>query len=84
MSKSYEYCNWEFRDCLTPKEKWVLKRDCDEDETTITRGSVNKWNAYKQSLEPILVGSEPRGVCPTCRKYINGVNPYDDGETWRR
>lgn len=22
-------------------------------------------------------------ICPNCGKYVNGVNPHDDGETWR-
>jgi len=51
MSRDIEYCNWEFRDCLTPNEKWVLKRDCDSEETTITRNDSTKWGRYKMSLE---------------------------------
>lgn len=23
-------------------------------------------------------------ICPNCGKFVNGVNPYDDGETWIR
>ncbi len=79
-----EWCNWEFRDCLTPKEKWVLKRDCDEEETTITRGSGVKWRRYEMSLQPTYVGSQPPSTCHTCGKYLNAVNTSDDGETWRR
>ena len=83
MSKQTEYCNWEFRECITPKQKWVLKRDCDDKETTITRESGVKWATYKASLQPSPVGSEPKGICHTCGKCVNGVNPSDDGETWR-
>lgn len=79
-----KYCNWEFLECLRPHQKWVLKRDCDEKETTITRGSGIKWARYAMSLEPTFVGTEPKGICPTCRKFVNGVNPYDNGETWRK
>lgn len=23
-------------------------------------------------------------MCPNCGKFVNGVNPYDDGETWMK
>lgn len=79
-----EYCNWEFRECLTPKNRWLLKRDCQNELETISRGSGKKWKAYELSLQPRYQGHPPLGICPDCRKYVNGVNPYDDGETWRR
>lgn len=40
---------------------------------------------HKASLQPHLQGTQPAGAnCPNCGKQVNGVNPYDDGETWRR
>lgn len=23
-------------------------------------------------------------MCPNCGRFVNGVNPYDDGETWMK
>lgn len=39
---------------------------------------------YRASLLPYPVGGVPdvASKCPNCHKYINYVNPYDDGETW--
>lgn len=77
------------RDC---DEKPLVKQegygpyDYDESATMILgRGSV-AWEAYKASLEPRLTGEppDPRSKCPNCGKYVNAVNPYDDGETWRK
>lgn len=84
MSAKIEYCNWEFRECSTPKQKWELKRDCEGETITITRGSGKNWRAYELSLQSRYQGQPPLGECPKCGKYVNGVNPYDDGETWRR
>lgn len=86
MSKDKEYCNWEFIECLTPKNKWSLKRDCKTEMETISRGSGKNWKAYESSLEPRPLGHPPSvgAKCPSCGKYVNGVNPYDDGETWRK
>lgn len=61
--------------------------DFDEKITlTISRDGGKNWLAYKASLEPHGTGEppSPRSKCPNCGKYINGVNPYDDGETWRK
>lgn len=78
-----EWCNWTFVECLTLKEKWLVPRDCSE-PITLTRGSSKNWKAYALSLEPRYQGHPPLGGCPNCGKYVNGVNPYDDGETWRK
>lgn len=85
-----EYCNWTFWECLTPSIKWAVGRDCQggrEEDTRITlvRGDSRNWKAYSASLEPRYQGQRPleSSKCPNCNKYVNGVNPYDDGETWR-
>lgn len=80
-----EWCNWSFDECLTPKTRWLVKRDCDG-EISLSRGSGNNWKAYESSLESRPVGHPPSvgSKCPNCGKFINGVNPYDDGQTWRR
>lgn len=84
MSKDVQYCNWSFDECLTPSSKWLVRRDCG-DEISLLRGDTRNWKAYKASLEPRPQFTPPldSSKCPNCRKYINGVNPYDDGETWR-
>lgn len=52
----------------------------------LRRGDSRNWKAYKAALEPHGTGEPPsdRSKCPGCGKYVNGVNPYDDGETWRK
>lgn len=80
-----QYCNWTFEECLKPSQKWLVSRDCG-DAITLTRGGSKNWKAYKASLEPTHQFYPPpfNSKCPNCGKYINGVNPYDDGETWRK
>ena len=82
-----QYCNWSFDECLIPSNKWLVKRDC-SDEIELRRGDSRNWEAYKASLEPQVqtryAQPRPEAQCPNCGKEINGVNPYDDGETWRK
>lgn len=44
--------------------------------------------AYRASLQPQLQTRYPQprpgAQCPNCGKQVNGVDPYDDGQTWRR
>ena len=88
MSKDVEYCNWTFLECLKPKQKWLIYRDCEDKPTTLSRSGGKNWTAYKASLQPqiqlrypyIRPGSE----CPNCGKGVNGVDPGDDGQTWRK
>lgn len=81
-----EYCNWSFNECLNTSLKWLVKRDCEDKPINLNRGDSKNWKVYKASLDPTLQYSKPfeSSKCPKCHKYINGVNPYDDGETWRR
>ena len=60
-------------------------RDCG-DEIELRRGDSKNWKAYKNSLKsrPQFTPPLDSSKCPKCGKYINGVNPYDDGETWRQ
>nr|DAR84143.1 MAG TPA: TFIIB zinc-binding [Caudoviricetes sp.] len=83
MIPEIEYCNWEFE--YTDKNKWLVKRDCCDEEILLTRGDSRNWKAYEASLKPYPVGGYPdiASICPNCGKYVNGVNPHDDGETWR-
>ena len=78
------------RDCDdTPlvKQPGFGPYDFDENATLIlSRGYSRNWLAYKAALEPHATGEPPsfHSKCPKCGKYVNGVNPYDDGETWRK
>lgn len=80
------------RDCdKTPlvQQKGIGPYDYDENATILlTRGGGRNWDAYRASLQPQRQTRypEPRpgAQCPGCGKQVNGVNPYDDGETWRR
>lgn len=84
MRQEIEYCNWSFDECLVEDKKWLVKRDC-SDAITLTYGDSRNWKAYKTSLQPRPQGHPPldSSKCPNCLKYVNGVNPYDNGETWR-
>lgn len=62
--------------------------DYDEGVTAIlNRGDNRKWKAYRASLQPQIQTMYPQPIpgaqCPNCGRQVNGVNPYDDGETWR-
>lgn len=78
------------RDCdTTPlvRQEGYGPYDFDENVTiTLTRSGGRNWDAYEAALEPHATGSLPsdRSKCPQCSKYVNGVNPYGDGETWRK
>jgi hypothetical protein len=77
------WCNWFFVDCLVGGKKWIVYRDCGGgNKMVLTRGDSRNWKAYRRSLEPYSQGQKPRGICPNCGRYINGLSPYDDGETW--
>ena len=80
-----EYCNWSF-DEFVDKCKWLVKRDCQDELILLIRGDSKNWRAYKGSLEPRHQFYPPpfNSKCPNCGKYVNGVNPSDNGETWRR
>jgi len=63
------------------------KYDYDENVTVIlSRSDSRNWLAYKSALLPHGTGEPPSNSskCPSCGKYVNGVNPYDDGQTWRK
>lgn len=78
------------RDCdNTPlvKQAGYGPYDFDENVTVVLlRGDSRNWRAYKASLEPTHQFYPPpfNSKCPNCGKYVNGVNPFDDGETWRK
>lgn len=77
-----QWCNWSFDEFIS-KNKWQVKRDCG-DEIVLSRGDSRNWKAYAASLQPHPQFTvHVNGKCPNCGKQVNGVNPYDDGETWR-
>lgn len=84
MIPKIEWCNWVFE--YADKNKWLVKRDCCDDEILLIRGDNKNWKAYQASLKPYCLGSYPdaASMCPNCGKFVNGVNPYNDGETWMR
>lgn len=83
MNKT-EYCNWSFDELLKPPSKWLVKRDCEDVAITLSRNGGKNWTAYAKSLEPRYQDQPQNALCPNCHKEINGVNPYDDGKTWRK
>ena len=80
------------RDCdTTPlvKKPGIGAYDYDERVTiTLSRSGGRNWDAYKASLQPQTQTRYPEPLmsakCPNCHKQVNGVNPYDNGETWRK
>lgn len=84
MIPKIEWCNWVFDYMDT--NKWMVKRDCCDDEILLVRGDSKNWKAYQASLKPYSVGGYPdaASMCPNCGKFVNGVNLYGDGETWLR
>jgi hypothetical protein len=83
-----KYCNWSFNACLKTSRKWLVKRDCEDNSIELSRGDSRHWKAYKASLQPQVQQRYPYPIpgaqCPNCGKQVNGVNPFDDGETWRK
>jgi len=64
---------------------WKAYKAYSASQITLVRGNNRNWKAYSASLEPRYQGQPPleSSKCPNCNKYVNGVNPYDNGETWR-
>lgn len=85
MNKEVKWCNWSFDECLVDKQKWLVGRDCSQ-PIVLTRGDSRNWKAYESSLSPRYQGQPPldSSKCPNCLSFVNGVNPYDNGETWRK
>lgn len=77
-----KYCNWEFE--YFDKNKWLVKRDCENKQFTLTRCGGKNWDAYRASLQPTRQGQPRNAPCPVCSNTVNAVNPGDDGETWRK
>lgn len=83
--------NWGIqRDCdktpLVEKDGYG-RYEFDERVTIVlSRGDSRNWKASQAALEARPTGEPPsiRSKCPNCGKYVNNVNPYDDGETWRK
>lgn len=87
MIPKIEWCNWVFDHTDNmDTDRWMVKRDCCDDEILLVRGDSRNWKAYQASLKPYHVGSYPdaASMCPNCGKFVNGVNPYDDGENTER
>lgn len=86
-NEELEYCNWSFEEFVS-NGKWLVKRDCQDSPVQLNRGDNRNWRAYKASLQPQTQQRypypRPGAQCPTCGREVNGVNSYDDGETWRR
>ena len=57
MTTKIEWCNWVFE--YADKNKWMVKRDCCDDEILLVRGDSRNWKAYQASLKPYRVGSYP-------------------------
>ena len=78
------------RDCdstpLVEKDEH-REHDFHESATFVLSRDTKAWNAYKSSLQPQVQQRypypKPGAQCPKCHKQVNGVNPYDNGETWR-
>lgn len=79
MTPKIEWCNWvfDYTDSMDTN-RWMVKRDCCDDEILLIRGDSKNWKAYQASLKPYPVRGCPDAVsmCPNCGKFVNGVNPH--------
>ena len=53
---------------MTPKIEWC--------NWVFDYMDTNKWIVKRDCCD------DAASMCPNCGKFVNGVNPYDDGETW--
>ena len=60
MIPKIEWCNWVFS-CTDnmDRNRWMVKRDCRDDEMLLIRGDSRNWKAYQASLKPYPVGASP-------------------------
>ena len=82
------YCNWEYTGEYETNKSGQIKKtewntDCGEN-VYWTRGNKigSLFKSYYQQTVPM--GQRFDLNCPFCGNELNLVNPYDDGETWRK
>ena len=82
------YCNWEYTGDYDTNKKGSIKRT----EWNTDCGRTVNWtrdNKIGKLFKDYHNQSVPNGErfyvnCPFCNNELNLVNPYDDGETWRK
>jgi hypothetical protein len=86
MSK---YCNWtytgefDYRSSGSYIKSAQLETDCGETVTWTRDNKIGKlFQQYERQVVPM--GMDFYIECPYCHKILNIVNPFDDGETWRK
>lgn len=88
MIPKIKWCNWVFHNTDNmDTDKWMVKRDCCDDEILLIRGDSRNWKAYQSSLKPYRVGSYPdaASMCPNCGKNSWLAKKYGklDKDTWQ-
>ena len=82
------YCNWEYTGEYETDKKGVVKKtewitDCGQTVYWTRHNKIGDvFKCYKNQSVP--VGQRFPTNCPFCKNELNLVNPYDDGETWRK
>lgn len=82
------YCNWEYTgEYATDKcgrvKKTEWKTDCGKLVNWTRDNAIGKlFKDYDNQVVPL--GERFYVNCPYCGNELNLVNPYDDGETWRK
>ena len=82
------YCNWEYTGEYETNNKGVIKKtewttDCGKTAYWTRDNKIGEvFKRYKNQSVP--VGQRFPTNCPYCGNELNLVNPYDDGETWRK
>lgn len=80
------YCNWEYTgeyetDSRGAVKKTEWKTDCGK---TAYWTRNNKVGELLRGTKSVPAGQRFPTNCPYCGNELNLVNPYDDGETWRK
>lgn len=82
------YCNWEYTGEYETNQVGQVKRtewktDCGKLAYWTRDNKIGK--IFKQyAHQSVPVGERFYVNCPYCNNELNLVNPYDDGETWRK
>jgi len=82
------YCNWEYTGEYETNKSGCIKKT----EWRTDCGKVVHWTRDNQIGEvfkryknqTVSMGQRFIVNCPFCGEELNLVNPYDDGETWRK
>lgn len=82
------YCNWEYTgeydtDKNGRAKSAELTTDCGRTVIWTRHNKIGELFKY-YNRQSVPMGERFPVDCPFCRNELNIVNPFDDGETWRK